>query len=75
METYVMQSEKAMCTGKQEDLPKIIQTKLAEENRAKHHQAQAKESSAPKTAEIVAARPTVRGTSTTRSTTAVAGAK
>ena len=69
MESYVMQCEKAMKTGKREDLPKIIQMKLAEQKREK---AIAKATSPLKAAETAAPTPSVMTASTSISTMAVA---
>ena len=51
MEEYVIQCEKAIKTGKKTDLPKTLQRKLEENQRARENQALAKASSPPKAAE------------------------
>ena len=50
MESAIMQCEKAMQTGKREDLSKYLQTKLDEEKRDRQDKALAKETSPPKVA-------------------------
>ena len=50
MEEYVAQCEKAIKTGKRTDLPKTLQTKLEENQRARENQALAKASSQEKAA-------------------------
>ena len=52
MEEYVVHCEKAIKTGKKTDLPKTLQTKLEEQQRALENQALAKASSQPKAAGI-----------------------
>ena len=53
MECYVAQCEKAMQTGKRDDLPKILQTKLALQKSDREDKALANSNSPPKSAETV----------------------
>ena len=50
LEAYVMQCERAMQTGKREDHPKYLQTKLAEQKLEREIKALERPSSRPKTA-------------------------
>ena len=68
MEEHVVQCEKAIKTGKKTDLPKTLQRKLEENQRARENQALAKASSPQKAA---GTEPTP---STTRSPTMIAKA-
>ena len=53
MEDYIVQCEKAMQTGKREDLPKYLQTKLNDLKRERENAALKKTASPPKTTETV----------------------
>ena len=71
MESYLMQCENATKTGKGEDLPKILETKLDEQKRERQDKALGKASSPPKTAGTA---PTPTGTTKSTSTSTMATA-
>ena len=60
MEEYVAQCQKAMLSGKREDFPKKLITKLDEQARERQDKALAKASSPPKTKEAIVSTPTTR---------------
>ena len=75
IESYVMQCENAIESGKREHLPKILQTKFDKEKRERQDKARAKANSPGKPAETARPTPTVTKTNATTTIMAVARTK
>ena len=71
LEDYVRQCEKAMQTGKRDDLPKYFQTRLNEQKRERENEALMKTASPPKTAESVSTLVTSSACASSTTTTVV----
>ena len=72
MGSYIVQCEKARQTGKRDDLPKYVQTELAEQKRERENKALEKATSPAKAPETGTPTPTVTIASAATSTSTIA---